>query len=94
MNEDADVYNIDYADAELKIAYGLATRREVEALERIATALERIQTGLYGVILGVFLFTVLVVVFYLTATLFEDGSVQFFNKAGLGFCLFPNWGCS
>jgi len=25
--------------------------------------------------------------------LFEDGSVQFFNHLGWGFCLLPEWGC-
>jgi len=27
-------------------------------------------------------------------TLFEDGSIQFFHKAGWGFCLIRDWGCS
>ncbi len=26
-------------------------------------------------------------------TLFEDGSVQFYNRAGWGFCLYSSWGC-
>ena len=26
-------------------------------------------------------------------TLFEDGSIQLFNRAGWGFCLLPEWGC-
>ena len=27
-------------------------------------------------------------------TLFEDGSVQFYNKVGWSFCLYGSWGCS
>jgi hypothetical protein len=49
---------------------------------------------LLGVLLGVTLSVAITVIFGTNATLFEDGSVQFFNKAGLGFCLFSNLGCS
>jgi len=70
------------------------TRLIAEEVAKIHHVLHTIQTILLGVILGVVLYMVLVIVFSLSATLFEDGSVQFFNKAGWGFCLFPNWGCS
>lgn len=35
-----------------------------------------------------------VVVVAVNVTLFEDGSIQFFNRLGWGFCLIRSWGCS
>lgn len=77
-------------------------QRQTEAQERIATnhalLAERIKVVSWlaalvlGVLLGVAFALLLQALGFVT--LFEDGSIQFFNHAGWGFCLFPNGGCS
>ena len=77
-----------------QIAASQAIHRELHTMQTAMRVRGHISTLLLGVLIGVILSVAITVIFGTTATLFEDGSVQFFNKAGWGFCLFPYWGCS
>ncbi len=76
-------------------------QRQTEAQERIA-ATQELQTErmkpaswlaflLLGLLIGAM--AVLILFEFNVVTVFEDGSIQFFNHAGWGFCLFPSGGC-
>ncbi len=77
-------------------------QQQTVALERVATShellAERIKyvswlaALMLGLLIGV-LITLLLSSLNII-TLFEDGSIQFFQHAGWGFCLFPSGGCS
>ena len=77
-------------------------QRQTEAQERIATShellAERVKyiSWLAALLLGLLIGALVMMLLfnYNIITLFEDGSVQFFNQAGWGFCMFPSGGCS